>query len=99
MDDPHKEARERIEASVLRGPGRSDAALRQAAAAGRDVPPELAGLVERIHRHAYRVTDEEMAALRGRFSEDELFEVVVAAALGAARHRLEAALQALEDTK
>jgi alkylhydroperoxidase family enzyme len=60
-------------------------------------PPDLAVLVEKIRRHAYRVTDEDVNALRARYSEDQLFELIVAAALGAAEHRLERALAALED--
>ena len=43
------------------------------------------------------MTDEDIDALRARFSEDQLFEVIVAAALGAAEFRLTAALNALED--
>ena len=35
--------------------------------------------------------------LRGRYSEDQLFEVVVSAAFGAAEARLRAGLRALED--
>jgi hypothetical protein len=93
--DPHRQGREAIEAAVLRGPGQTSPALRQQAAAGRELPAELAPLVAKIRAHAYRITDEDLTALRGRYSEDELFEVVVAAALGAALHRLDAGLRAL----
>jgi alkylhydroperoxidase family enzyme len=99
MDDRYRRQREATEAAVLRGPGRTDAALRQKVAQGTDVPAELAALVEKIGRHAYKVTDEDLAALRTRYSEDELFEIVVAAALGAATHRLDAGLRALEAVK
>jgi hypothetical protein len=99
MDDPYRLGREELEAAVLRGPGRTDATLRQRVAAGRDVPAELAALVDKIHRHAYRITDEELAALRGRYSEDELFEIVIASALGAGLQRLHAGLRALEEAR
>jgi hypothetical protein len=82
--------------AVLHGPGTTAAALRQAVARG-EPPEELRGLVEKIRLHAYRVTDEDLAELRDRYSEDQLFEVVVAAALGAADVRLRAAMRALEE--
>jgi len=84
---------------VLKGPGEASPELRIAAAANAGLPPELAALVEKIHRHAYKITDEEMAALRSRYSEDQLFEIVVAAAVGASQHRFLAGLRALEGAK
>jgi hypothetical protein len=83
-------------AAVLRGPGTTPPALRQALARG-EPPEELRALVEKIRRHAYKVTDEDFAALRARYSEDELFEIVVASVIGAADDRLRAGLRALED--
>ena len=94
--DPHASIRDRVFASVFDGPGESDAAIRRAAADGKNVPPELAALVDKIHRHAYKVTDDDLARLRATYSEDQLFEIVVSAALGAARQRLAAGLAALE---
>jgi hypothetical protein len=82
--------------AVLRGPGTTTAELRQAVARG-EPPEELRGLVEKIRLHAYRVTDEDLNALRDRYTEDQLFEVVVAASLGAADLRLRAAMRALEE--
>jgi hypothetical protein len=72
--------------------------LRQAVAdGGRDVPENLRALVEKIREHAYRVTDDDVAGLKTKYSEDELFELVVSAAMGAARHRLARGLRALEE--
>jgi alkylhydroperoxidase family enzyme len=95
--DPHASIRDRVLRSVLEGPGQSDAAIRKAAADGKGVPAELQSLVEKIHQHAYRVTDEDIAALRAHYSDDQLFEIVVSAALGASRKRLFAGLQALDE--
>jgi alkylhydroperoxidase family enzyme len=95
--DPHAELRERILRSVLDGRGDTDSAMRHAAAAGRGVPAELQGLVEKIHMHAYRVTDEDVARVQSKYSDDQLFEVVVSAALGASQRRLVAGLDALRD--
>jgi len=97
MDDPHEAARRRIEDSVLMGPGHTSARLREAVARRKDVPEELRALVDKIASHAYKVTDEDLAALKAKYSEDELFELVVAASLGAAMDRLHAGLRALED--
>src|SRR5262245_5333631 len=97
MDDPHREGRRAIEEPVLRGVGHAKPELRQAAAARGQVPDDLRALVEKVHKHAYKVTDEEIAELRKRYSDDELFEVIVAAAVGAAGERLDRALRALEE--
>jgi hypothetical protein len=97
VDDRHDAFRRRLEAAVLRGPGQLEPAIREAIAARRDVPEDLRALVEKVAREAYRVTDADFVGPRARFSEDQVFETVVSAAVGAARDRLEAALRALED--
>jgi alkylhydroperoxidase family enzyme len=49
-----------------------------------------------VAHHAYRVTDADVAALRqAGHSDDSLFEITVAAAVGAALHRLDRGLAAL----
>ena len=95
--DPHAALRDRIVQTVLDGPGESDPALRHQAAAGTGLPPDLQALVSKIHRHAYQVSDEDVAKLLGRYGEDHLFEIIVSAALGASRTRLLAGLQALDE--
>jgi len=94
--DPHAGLRDKVLDSVLRGPGESDPALRVAVAERNNVPDELKDVVEKIHRHAYKVTDEDIGRLQTRYSDDQLFELVVSAALGASRERLLAGLDALE---
>jgi hypothetical protein len=96
MQDPHEAGRRLIEDAVLRGPGHVDARLREAVAARRDVPDDLRALVDKVALHAYKVTDEDFAALKGRYTDDELFEIVVSAALGTAQERLRAGLRALQ---
>jgi hypothetical protein len=95
--DPHAMLRDRAYGSVFDGPGRTDPTLRHAVAANADVPADLAALVDKIHRHAYKVTDEDLSRLRASYNDDELFELVVSAALGASRNRLAAGLAALEE--
>ena len=98
IDDPHAALRERVLATVLEGPGESNLATRQAASANSpQVPADLKALVEKIHRHAYKVTDEDIATLQTTYGDDRLFEIIVSAAVGASRARLAAGLQALEE--
>jgi alkylhydroperoxidase family enzyme len=97
MTDPHADLRDRTYGSVFDGPGRTDSALRHTVAANADVPADLATLMDKIHRHAYKVTDEDLSRLRASYGDDELFEIVVSAALGASRNRLAAGLAALEE--
>ena len=104
MPDRHEAARLALEAAVLRGPAETPSSLREAVAGGRvedrhDVPDDLRALVTKVHDHAYRVTDADLDALRARHDEDRLFEIVVASAVGAARHRLLAGLRALDATE
>ena len=93
---------------VLNGPGQSDAQLRQAVAqrvaaqAGSlpedavDLPPEISNYVDKIARHAYRVTDADIETLRAAgYSEDVIFELTVSAALGAGIARLNSGMAAL----
>ena len=95
--DPHAALRDRVLDGVLAGPGESDPAIRRAAAARGGVPGDLQALVGKIHDHAYKVTDEDVARLQPTYGDDRLFEVIVSAALGAAHQRLLAGLAALDD--
>ena len=71
------------------------AELRQAVAPGTVVPDDLAAYVEKVRRHAYKVTDAEVEALRRDYSDDELFEVTVATAVDAGFSRLDVVLDAM----
>jgi alkylhydroperoxidase family enzyme len=97
MKDRHQALWNAVEQSVLQGGAKTPSSLRQAAAGRGELPAPLAALVDKIHRHAYRVTDEDLASLRAHYNEDELFEIIVAAAFGAATTRLQAGLRALEE--
>jgi hypothetical protein len=89
-----------LRAAVFGSLGRTDLDLRQAVAQGRDVPEPLRGYVDKLHRHAYRITDDEVEALqRAGFSQDQLFEITVSAAVGAGLSRLERGLAALGKDK
>ncbi|HEY6208607.1 MAG TPA: hypothetical protein VIW28_06085 [Gemmatimonadales bacterium] len=98
----------RLAEAVLGTPGDSAPALRRAveqraaSIGGRamttapEVPPQLLAYVDTVARHAYRTTDELVAALkRAGYSEDAIFELTLSAALGAGMARLERGLAAL----
>jgi alkylhydroperoxidase family enzyme len=55
-------------------------------------------LVDKVARyHPHRVTDDDIAAARGAgLSEDQIFEIVVCAAVGQATRQCDAAVTALE---
>lgn len=82
--------------AVLNTPGATPSALRRAALEQGKVPGPLAGYVDKVARHAYKVTDDDVAALqREGHSDDAIFEVTVAAALGAALLRLDRGMAAV----
>jgi hypothetical protein len=95
MIDRHAELRDKVLAQVLQGPGESDPALRQAAAENAGLSGELRDLIAKVHAHAYKVTDADIARLQSAYGDDQLFEIIVSAALGASRKRLMAGLDAL----
>lgn len=97
MDDPHAKLRDELFDQVFDGPGESDHTLRRSAAENLTVPADLQLLANKIHWHAYKVTDGDIAQPQGTYGDDALFEIIVSAALGASRKRLIAGLAALEE--
>jgi hypothetical protein len=96
MKDPHAQLRADVLRRVLDGSAETETSLRNAAANDAALPAELQSLVHKIHAHAYKVTDEDLSTLQTTYRDDQLFEVVVSAALGASQKRLLAGLRALE---
>ncbi len=97
VDDPYSSKVKRLKEAVLSGPGTLDPAVRMAASLSTGLHDALGPYVEKVARHAYQVTDEDITALRqAGYSEDQLFEVTVSAALGAGLVRLEAGLSVLQ---
>ena len=95
--DPHAALRDRVLQGVLQGVGESDPSVRSAAADGPGVPADLKAVVDKIHNHAYQVTDDDLARLQPKYGDDQLFEIIVSSALGASHRRLVAGLQALDE--
>jgi len=80
------------------GRGRQSVTLRpQGAFNNSGLAEPLGTLVEQVARHAHRITDEDIAATRkSGLSEDQVFEIVVCAAIGQATRQYDTALAALE---
>jgi alkylhydroperoxidase family enzyme len=98
--DRHREAFEALQTAILDGDGLAvtPAEVRRGAAERVDVPERFAAYVDAIHDHAYQVSDRTVTDLRtAGATQDEVFEVTVSAAFGAARERLEAGLAALRE--
>src|SRR3954470_19553282 len=102
-EDPGAKAAAELVGGVLGSRARSAGLLRLAALShgsaaacavegepAGDFGDELGALVHKVARHAYRVTDEDVVAARDAgWSEDELFEQIVATATGAGLARRE----------
>lgn len=95
---------EKAIASLLGAPGKTDTSLRQAVfdrvrlGTGK-VPEDLRALVEKIADRPWSVSDEDIGRLlKAGYSEDQLYELVLAAAAGAGARRFDAGLRAMEGT-
>jgi alkylhydroperoxidase family enzyme len=72
------------------------AELRAAAQPERPAPPQLAPYLEKVRLHAYKVTDRDVDELKeAGFTEDEIFEHTISAAVAAGLERLDAGLATL----
>ena len=90
-------ARKALVARILEGDGRASQAQRRAAFNNAGLAEPLSTLIQKVAKHAYRVTDDDIAAARASgVSEDQIFELVVCAAIGQATRQYHAALAALE---
>ena len=96
----------RMAEALETSPGATSQALRRrvreraaALSTGREadeIPAEIAGYVDTIVRSAYRITDDDIAALKAAgYSEDAILEITYSAALGAGLARMEAGRAAL----
>jgi len=92
----HTEKLAALHRAVFESEGSSDPAARAAAATGIDPPPQLASYLAAVRDASYRITDAQVTALLDAgWTEEQLFEVTVAAALGRAQRSLDAGMRAL----
>src|SRR5687767_11409360 len=94
------QTRKALLARILEGGGRTSHVQRRAAFNNAGLAEPLAMLIDKVAKRAYKVTDEDMAAARASgLSEDQIFELVVCAAIGQATRQYDTALAALEAVK
>jgi len=93
--DRHAGEIDDIVREVLDGPGVTTRGKRLATLEGSG-PEQILTYLAKVRDQSYRVSEDDFAALRAEgLSEDTIFELTVAAAIGAASRRLEAARRAM----
>ena len=91
-----RQAREAVVAQILEGDGKASPAQRRAAFQNAGLEP-LNWLIDKVTNDAYKITDQDFDSMRNSgLSEDEIFEIVVCAAVGEASRQYDRALAALE---
>jgi AhpD family alkylhydroperoxidase len=92
----HGDAVADLRHAVLDAPATTDPALRTAAAAGGPLPEPWQSYATAVRDASYEITDTDIARLAGAgHAEEEIFEVTVAAAVGAASRGFDAGRRAL----
>ena len=87
-----------FEQRILTGRGMAAPDLRAKAFEDSDLPEPLATLVDKVARRSFQVTDGDFAAaLAAGFTEDQLFELVICAAVGESSRMYQAGLAALAE--
>ena len=88
--DPYAAAWERVAEAIVTTLGALPEEARRAIVQGDD-PAELAALLDKVRRHAYRIVDGDLSGLE----TDVVFEAVLAAALAEGDARRRAGLEAI----
>ena len=92
-----RQARTALARRILEGDGKASPFERGAAFNNSALAEPLGTLVDKVAMRADRVTDEDIAAVReSGLSEDQVFEIVVCAAIGEATRQYDTAVEALE---
>lgn len=85
-------------ARVLTSEAAASPALRRAAFDNAGLTEPIRALIEKVAQRSYQVTDKDIAEVRkAGFSEDQVFELVVSAAVGQANRHYASGLAALAD--
>lgn len=91
------QARKALMKQILEGAGHASSSLRQAAFDNSGLAEPLDTLVDKVARYPSRITDQDIdAAKASGLSEDQIFEILVCAAIGQAARQYDAASAALE---
>ena len=97
-EDKKRAAHQALVDRVLNGEGRASREQRAQAFSDAGVPAPLRALISKVATRPAQVTDEDFAAAKAAgFSEDQVFELVIAAAVGQSARLYEAGLAALAE--
>ena len=85
-------------ARLLEGGGRASRSQRRAAFDNRALDEPLRTLIDKVAESPTRVTDEDIASVKtAGWSEDQVFELIVCAAVGQSTRQYEAGLAAMDE--
>lgn len=97
MSEAVSRMRKTVVERVLHGAGKTTGIERRAAFDNRDVPAAARALIEKVARNAWKVTDEDIAAVKAAgLSDDQIYELVICGALGQSMRQLDSARAALD---
>jgi hypothetical protein len=97
-EDKKRAAHQVLVDRVLKGAGKASPEQRARAFSNAGVPPPLQALIGKVATSPAQVTDADFATAKASgLSEDQLFELVVSAAVGQATRMYEAGLAALAE--
>ncbi len=94
--DRYEATWKKLNRTVFEEKGFLDIAFRQAAGAADDLPEAAGSYLKKVFYSAFKVTDRDFSDLRaGGFSDEQIFEMTVCAAIGAGSVRLDPVLNFL----
>ncbi len=97
-DDQKRSIHERLVNRILHGSGRAPADQRARAFDNAELPKPLRPLLDKVANKSAQVTDADFAtAMEAGFTDDQLFELVICAAVGESTRQYEAGLAALAE--
>jgi len=92
-----RDARKALVTRILEGDGKAAHTQRRAAFDNAGLAGPLSSLINKVTTDAYQVGDEDIAAARAAgLTEDQIFEIVVCAAVGQTTRQHDTALAALQ---
>src|SRR5690349_19801414 len=97
MSEAVTRLRKAVVERALHGSGKATGDARRAAFDNKAVPEAARALIDKVAKNAWKVTDEDVASVRqAGMSDDEIYELVICAALGQSTRQLDHALAMLD---
>jgi hypothetical protein len=94
--DRYKAEVEALRRTIFESAGSTEPAVRVAAGSGGELPEPIRSYAAKVRDRSYRITDADFAVLTtAGLSDDDIFEITIAAAAGAALQRLDAGMRAI----